>query len=797
MRQSIALLLVLLPHICFSQTGWINGNVKDQKTGLAIFSATVSYNNGEGGTTTDFDGKFSLNLKTGKYELEISAIGYSTITRTVDLNADEVVVYDLLLHDKLEELGIVIISETKYEKKLGEETVSIEVLKPDLIEHTNSVKIEEALNKIPGVNMIGEQANIRGGSGFSDGAASRVMILVDGLPIIQPDNGSANWDALPTQNIQQIEIIKGAASALYGSSAMNGIMNFITAWPREKPYTKFQFYNGVYLNPDRKELIWWKTDRPLYFGGNFLHRQRFGNFDFVAAASFVTDKSYLRNNSQHRMKLNINSRYRPENFDRLTLGLNLNTYYSEGERFFLWKGYHDSTYIITVSGVNVNVTARIPDADSLLVTDEIAPYRDIPFNLDPFITFFDAKGNRHSFKGRASYTNYRALNDTSYTQFYFGEYSFQRYFDSLHLHLVLGASGYTASIKGTTFSDDDTIIVKTSIPGIQDTILPVSKHTSANAAFYFQVEKKFFNRLTLNFGSRLEYYRIDETETENVIFDSTVIPFKPVIRMGLNFQITQGTFFRASYGQGYRFPTIAEKFVDTDRNGIHVYPNPHLQPETGWSAEVGLKQIVQLTDWIAYLDVAGFITRYENMMEFSFAQWGTSVSAVKNIGFKSLNIDNTQISGIEFSAYADGELFGLPTGFLIGYTYIDPVNSNYNPDTAVSITNYETLKYRYRTSAKADVETSWRKLTVGLNVLYNSFMEQIDPYVETFVSGIREFREIHSNGDFVLDARIGFHFNETAELFLIGKNMLNREYTLRPGYIEPPRTIAVQFTQEF
>ncbi len=793
MRHSILLLLVILPFISFSQTGYINGNVKDEKTGSSIFSATVSYNRGEGGTTTDFDGKFSLNLKPGKYELEISAIGYSTITLTVELKADEVVVYDLLLQDKMEELGIVIISETKYEKRLGEETVSIEVLKPDLIEHTNSVKIEDALNKIPGVNMIGEQANIRGGSGFSDGAASRVMILVDGLPIIQPDNGSANWDALPTQNIQQIEIIKGAASALYGSSAMNGIMNFITAWPKEKPYTKFQFYNGVYLNPERKELIWWKTDRPLYFGGNFLHRQRFGNFDFVAAASLVTDKSYLKNNSQQRMKLNINTRYRPKNFDRLSIGLNINTYYSEGERFFLWKGYHDSTY--TVAGVNV--TAHIPDDDSLLVTNEVSAYRDIPFNLDPSVTFFDMRGNRHSFKSRASYMNYRALNDTSNTQFYFGEYSFQRFFDSLDLNLVLGASGYSANIISTTFSNDDTVIVKTQVAGVNDTILPLPKHTSANAAFYFQIEKKFFDRLTLNFGSRLEYYRIDETETENIIFDSTEIPFKPVLRFGLNFQIAQGTFFRASYGQGYRFPTIAEKFVDTDRNGIHVYPNPHLQPETGWSAEIGLKQIVQLSDWITYLDVSGFITRYENMMEFTFGQWGTSGNPFKDIGFKSLNIDNTQISGIEFSAFAQGALFGLPTSFLMGYTNIDPVNLNYDPSDSLSVDNYETLKYRYRNSAKADVETTWKKITVGINAIYNSFMEQIDPYVETFVSGIEDFRANHNSGDLVLDLRFGFHLNENTEIFLIGKNVMNREYTLRPGYLEPPRTIAIQFSQEF
>ena len=65
--------------------------------------------------------------------------------------------------------------------------------------------------------MVSSQPNIRGGSGWSYGAGSRVLLLVDDIPALQADAGLAQWDDIPVENIAQIEVVKGAASALYGS----------------------------------------------------------------------------------------------------------------------------------------------------------------------------------------------------------------------------------------------------------------------------------------------------------------------------------------------------------------------------------------------------------------------------------------------------------------------------------------------------------------------------------------------------------------------------------------------------
>ena len=132
---------------------------------------------------------------------------------------------------------------------------SLEVIKPTAIENLGFTSTDEAIERAPGVTMVDGQANIRGGSGFSYGAGSRVLLLTDDIPSTQADAGRPNWGHIPLENIGQIEIIKGAASALYGSSAMNGIINIRTAYPTSKEYNHLVFYTTQYNKPETSTLL--------------------------------------------------------------------------------------------------------------------------------------------------------------------------------------------------------------------------------------------------------------------------------------------------------------------------------------------------------------------------------------------------------------------------------------------------------------------------------------------------------------------------------------------------------------
>src|SRR5690606_38473993 len=129
-------------------------------------------------------------------------------------------------------------TEGKYEKNIEEVTVTLEVVKPSLIQNKDNTSVEQTLQQVPGLTIVDKEPQIRAGSGYSFGAGSRVLVMVDDIPLLSGDAGRPSWGFVPLENIEQIEIIKGASSVLYGSSALNGVINVRTAYPKDKPLTK-------------------------------------------------------------------------------------------------------------------------------------------------------------------------------------------------------------------------------------------------------------------------------------------------------------------------------------------------------------------------------------------------------------------------------------------------------------------------------------------------------------------------------------------------------------------------------
>jgi iron complex outermembrane receptor protein len=303
-----------------------------------------------------------------------------------------------------------------------------------------------------------------------------------------------------------------------------------------------------------------------------------------------------------------------------------------------------------------------------------------------------------------------------------------------------------------------------------------------NGALFVQLDKKFFNRLTISIGERNEIIHLDTLKPVVV----------PIVRAGINYQAAEATFIRASFGQGYRYPSIAEKYVTTVRSGINVIPNPDVKAESGWSGEIGVKQGFKIAkSWQGFLDLAGFVTQYQNMIEFNAVE-----DADGRTAYQANNVTNARISGFEVSGLGQGKIMGYPVNFMIGYTYLNPIDLGWK-DT-VGSTKSNILKYRFRHSAKADCETTIKHVIIGFTATYTSFMENIDPYIEgPNLNGIRSFRDAHHGGNFVLDGRVGYSLSDETRISFIAKNVLNKQYSLRPGYMEAPRNYTVQLSYQF
>ena len=226
----------------------LKGYVLDSKSKDTLIGAVISMD-AKTAVSSDMHGFYSLNNTEGIYKLQVVMVGYKTFTQNINLKAGETILLDILMKDANNPLDEVVISAGKYEQKLSEVTVSMDVLKPMLIENKNTTSLETIMNQVPGVTVSDGQASIRGGSGFSYGAGSRVLMLVDEMPMISADAGDIKWNYLPLENLEQVEVIKGASSALFGSSALNGVINLRTAYAKDKPLTKFTTFYGGYDAP--------------------------------------------------------------------------------------------------------------------------------------------------------------------------------------------------------------------------------------------------------------------------------------------------------------------------------------------------------------------------------------------------------------------------------------------------------------------------------------------------------------------------------------------------------------------
>jgi len=227
-----------------AQERLLRGVIVDSENKETLIGANVSHV--EGNTITDSNGQYLIKTNKNSIEITVSYIGYKTESFTHSYDTHDPV-FELSPASTI--LDQMTVTASKYEQRISESTVSIEVLQSDYISSTNASSAEDVLDKVPGVQMVDGQANIRGGSGFSYGAGSRVLLLVDDMPALQVDAGFPNWNDLPIEATEKIEIVKGAASSLYGSSALNGIINLRRIKPGVKPRTELSVSSTSYSDP--------------------------------------------------------------------------------------------------------------------------------------------------------------------------------------------------------------------------------------------------------------------------------------------------------------------------------------------------------------------------------------------------------------------------------------------------------------------------------------------------------------------------------------------------------------------
>lgn len=805
MRFPFSAAFCCLSLLCFVSSDLLSQAVQGRVLDTGSTPLVGAYiTNGVSTVATDLQGDYLLALTPGLHVVTCSFIGMAKQEFTVDLVAGQTAPWNPVMKPAAEALDLVVVSAGRFEQKASEVTVSMEILKPALVENKATTSLETALEQTPGVSMVDGEPQIRSGSGFSYGAGSRVMVLVDDLPVLSGDAGRPTWGFLPLENLEQIEVIKGASSVLYGSAALSGVINIRTRFPDARPLTRVSLQHGVYSNPR-------SADSSKYWSGalqqsnlRFLHSQRMGGWDVVIGGNILGDDGYKgpeiyqdengvsldtasmnyqpfsvdRWGANAQARMNVNLRRRECNVPGLSYGVNTNYQIGESLNTLIWRSsFGDGLY-----GASDGAATRT---------------RQLVSTLDPYVEYLQPSGISHSLRNRWQRLNNENDNDQSNSSHvFYSEYQIQIPEEAL------GWSG--GRVTGGLVNQLTRGRAQLYTGGNPDGV-----NKARNVSAYVQADQKVGERLNLSLGTRYEHFSINES-----------VAAKPVFRAGLNFQAMEATWLRASMGQGFRFPTIAEKFIRTGLGPLQVYPNNDLRPETAINIEAGLKQGVQLGGLQGFLDVAAFLQEYDDFVEFTFGQWGASTEALAGNGFRSLNTGRSRVSGWEVSWMGRAKWGESTIDMLAGYTYTNPVSltpdylysvvTNANGDTvggaSYNITSRDTtgsvLKYRSQNLVRLDAE--WRKgdWFVGLSARYQSALRNIDQAWLTFEElgvvdwGLQTWLDNNPTLPWIWDFRAGYNVAENHRLSLVVSNLTNAEYSIRPLAIESPRLVNVVYTYE-
>jgi iron complex outermembrane receptor protein len=682
------------------------------------------------GAVTNAKGEYRIEgVPEGNYVLVFSMIGYQRETRSqirVD-KGTETVVNVTMIPSPIETEPIVVTANRRAQS-LEDVPVSVSIADASEILFRNAQTIEDALRYVSGVNVTGRQINIRGSSGYAIGVGSRVMMMLDGVPFITGDTGELIFEAVPVGQIDRIEVVKGASSALYGTSALGGVVNVITKPISESPETRLRTYGGIYNKPSFEKWKW--TDRTLGFGGVAAsHAFKAGDVGVALALSRQFDDGYRKND--HRKRYNLYLKAKEDFSDRNSLAMTFSLMEEYGGKFNYWQ-----------------------NIDSAL----------IPFRLQ---RDDEIKATRHYFSGAYSHVLDETFLLSGKAMWNHNEWVSTTWHDS--------GAGRWKDIKasraesfrfqtGATWLLDPRHTATFGVDGQLDLVTSdlFADRRAWGGALFVQDEWRANDELTVTAGARLDLQSLYLVESSPQLSPKLALTFTPV----------EGTTLRASFGRGFRVPSVAEAWANINLGLGFFIPSPGLKPERSYSYELGVSH--RLGD-LGSIDVALFRTDYENLIEPVPETRRDTVNLRDSLVVQWKNISTARVQGFETSlklGFLDGDFL-----VTLGYTYVYPED----------LSKHDLLAYRPRHVLYSNLFFRSGILRLGVDFRYISRVDRI--YTIPVIPDTDERVAI-----VVTDFRCGAEFTSWGiplEATFNINNVFRYNYLELTANVSPPRTFVL------
>lgn len=705
MRTIILILFSL--NLSFAQNISVKGKVLDSSTGKPVIGAIV-YFEGNSISYTGQDGFYEIgNLQQKNYNVRISHLGYKTLFQNIKINLSNSEINFFLEPSPIKLDDIIVVVE-RSEKFLKDSPFSITLTDKEQIESKNFQSISDILEYEPGISAIRDgvwstDINIRGLS------RNNIVTVIDGTRIETANDISARLSLIDLNDVERIEVIKGAASSYYGSGATGGIVNIISKAPT---------FHENYLNAGNISVGYNSVNNLRTFAGNLFNSGSFWSSklsgSFRKAGNTKTPVGELKNSQFQDYSLSGSLNLKPiynhifklnyQLFNAEDVGIpgaaplfpeNADVRYPNEKRELFSAGYE----ILNLSSVLSKITLRyshqfiLRDVENIPnIVQNVPPRRISVLKIAP-----RADHNSHNFLAQTnlilSENNLLTLGFDYWSRSYNGE--------RLRYQLI-----ETLDSTGTT-------VINTLNKVIAEKPLPDSRFQSIGifAQDDFQV---IDDKLKLSLGARVDKIDISGETTYNPVYEinNGEINYNPPTQklnwektdsddisyssnIGFNFAALSYLDLTLSLGYAFRSPSLEERFQYIDLGSLIRVGDPNLKPEKGYSADFGIRYYasdIKIISSLFYNYITDIVVEKPGTFEERPAQIKTNIGKARLYGLDLL---------VNYNIYKDWMVY-LTTAYVKG----DDLSENKNLPQIPPLNGTVGLKASLNNFISAEISSS-------------------------------------------------------------------------------------------
>lgn len=726
-------------------SGRIAGVVVDE-TGAVIEGARVTVLDEKGNTrwtVTKSDGSFSIGgLPFGHYRVTAESEQFESGEATTDISEASPLPATITLKLRVHPVNqqVTVTAATRSNVIVQDLPISATVVTREDIRNSAAQSLDQLLLAIPGVNLqeppsfaqhpTADAVSMRGLGG------ERTLVLLDGVPLNDAFFGYVQWNRVPLESIDDVEVVRGGASSLWGNYAMSGVINVVTKTPTSNNLSFFESYG---------------TENTYQVGGaGSFALKRWFNFS-LRADRFSTD-GYNTTPKGQRGPLDVPTSFRQNNFEarvnlkgRNDLSAYLRGNYHNNEQVLVTRAGRNNQHDAGLSG---GLSKRFADTSYLELNSWFQHSRFVTFNTDVptngIVGFQEFVQNVHTtpaddFGVSAQWT--KSLGET--------------------IQLVQ----FGGDFRRISGSDSAAIFDETGMQVRTD----VGRGKQQFAGAFGQVVLKPFSiPLEATLSARYDHFRNYDGFDGNPggsgpQSDKNKSSFDP--RLAVRYRVASHVILRGAVYRAFRAPTLDNLYRGFSTTSGTFLPNSQLGPETMVGGEVGGN--LQVGPLVAGLTL--FRNDVHNLIGSRDLVFG-ELPPGSFFGSKNINIGKVRSDGLEVTAeYAFTKTLAVSTAYT--YTHSRPLE---NPGDPASIgkqspnipRNFAALAVRWMPKPhwNAALQTRWVDRTFG-----------------------DSDHTLRQDSHFIADAHVDYQLTRSIQRFTSVSNLLDRAYIATNSGFEPAK----------